>query len=389
MKTLYRVSLRFGRVSFIKTSFSFILCCFLILNTFTVFAKQKSNPVLDFAKEQIDQKFYQPAISTLNSFLETNKNDTGALYWKGYCYYKLKNYQAAKENYALVLKINPRNFPANADMAAIHVLEKKFEEALPYFNKAIAVNDSDINLYNSRGMCYYYSDRFELAIKDFKKVLQLDPSNHLAYNNMGSATYNNQNIASASVVDLKRAEQHFTKSIELKPDFELAYRNRGIVRFYLENLEGSYKDLLLASQLEPKDENAQYYLGKVLYKQKNYTIALQFFDNAISMVNHKPQMYTDRGMCKIELGNFKAARTDFYKAMQLTDDVALIKYQMARCYAAEGIKDETFNALREAKKAGLFMDSKYFTYMTKDIYFIGWSKDKDFIALMQELKFGK
>ena len=35
------------------------------------------------------------------------------------------------------------------------------------------------------------------------------------------------------------------------------------------------------------------------------------------------------------------------------------------------------------------MDTKYFGYIAKDIYFIGWSKDKDFIALINELKFGK
>ena len=53
------------------------------------------------------------------------------------------------------------------------------------------------------------------------------------------------------------------------------------------------------------------------------------------------------------------------------------------------MKAETFTALREAKKEGLFMDTKYFGYIAKDIYFIGWSKDKDFIALINELKFGK
>lgn len=48
---------------------------------------------------------------------------------------------------------------------------------------------------------------------------------------MGSATYNNQNIATASIIDLKKAELEFNKSIELKPDFELALRNRELCDF--------------------------------------------------------------------------------------------------------------------------------------------------------------
>lgn len=371
------------------TPFIYLLFfCFSFYST-DVFAKKQSDPVLDFARQQIDQKFYQPAISTLNTFLETHKNDTSALYWKAYCFYKLKNYQAAFENYTLVLKFNPRCFAAHVDMANMYVLEKKFNEALPFFNAAISMHDSDINLYNSRGMCYYYADKFEMAIKDFKRVLKLDPNNYLAYNNKGSATYNNQNIANASLIDLKTAESDFNKSIELKPDFELALRNRGIVRYYMDKLDESYQDLLRAIQLEPKDENAHYYLGKLLYKQKNYTGALEFFDNAIGMVNYKSEFYIDRGMCKIEMANFKGARSDFYKSMQLTNNNGYAQYQMARCYAAEGSKAETFDALREAKKEGLFVDVKYFTYISKDLYFAGWAKDKDFIALIQELKFGK
>ena len=89
------------------------------------------------------------------------------------------------------------------------------------------------------------------------------------------------------------------------------------------------------------------------------------------------------------MGNFEAARSDFYKAMQLTNDKGYLYYQMARSYAAEGEKVKTFNELRDAKKAGLFMNTKYYSYIAKDIYFIGWAKDKEFIDLIKELKFGK
>ena len=365
----------------------FTVCFCLLLQTAT--AQKKYDPVLEFAKEQISQKFYQPAISTINSYLESHKNDTVALYWKAFCFYKLKNYAAANETYTLLLKLHPKCYPAYIDMANMLVMEKKFNDALPFYNKAVSMNDSDINLINSRGMCYYYSDKFELAIKDFKRVIKLDPYNYNAYNNMGSATYNNQNIAEASLIDLKAAEAHFNKALELKPDFQLANRNRGIVRFHLDKLDESYKDLLYAIQLDPDDESAHYYLGKLLYKQKNYTVAIQFFDNAINLVNYHYEYYVDRGMCKLELENFKAARSDLYKALQLTDDKGIIYYQMARTYAAEGEKSSTFSNLRDAKKYGLFKDVRYFTYLTKDKYYVGWAKDNEFIDLINELKFGR
>ena len=390
MKILYSVAKKVTLFSR-KNTLQLVLCLFFsfLLHINASFGKQKIDPVLDFAKQQIGQKFYQPALSTLNSYLETHKTDTSALYWKAYCFYKLKNFPAAIEGYTILLKLNPKCYPAYVDMANLYVTDKKFEEALPFFNAAIVMHDSDVNLINSRGMCYYYADRFELAIRDFNRVLKLDPKNYLAYNNKGSATYNNQNIASASMIDLKAAELEFNKAIELKPDFELAYRNRGIVRFYMDDLNNAYKDLLYASQLDPKDENAHYFLGKLLYKQNNFPVSLQFFDNAIALVNYRSEMYIDRGMCKLEMENFKGARSDFYKGMQLTNDKGFAEYQTARSFAAEANKGDTFYALREAKKAGLFKDTKYFSYIAKDKYFIGWAKDKEFMDLIKELKFGK
>ena len=350
MKTIHFVKDKlFAGILQILSMKHYVFFSFLLFAVITnASAKRKTDPVLDFAKQQIEQKFYKPAISTINSFLETHKNDKEALYWKAYCFYKVENYLAATEIYLQVLKLDPKYFPAHIDMANMYTKQKKFEEALPYYNVAISMHDSDVNLYNSRGMCYYYADKFEPAIKDFKMVLKLDPNNYLAYNNRGSATYNNQNIATASLIDLQAAEKDFNKAIELKSDFELAYRNRGIVRYYMDKLDASYKDLLYASQLDVKDENAHFYLGKVLYKQKNYTIALQFFDNAIRLVNYKAEFFVDRGMCKLEMENYQAARSDFYKAMQLTDDKGYAQYQTARSFGAEASKKDVFLYLRAA-----------------------------------------
>lgn len=238
-------------------------------------------------------------------------------------------------------------------------------------------------------MCFYYSNMFEQAIKDFRHVIKSDSSNYLAYNNKGAAIFRNQNIASPSKVDLHLALDDFNSALNIKPNFEMALRNRGIIRYFLDSLPKAYNDLLLATQLEPKDEDAHHYLGKVLYSQGNYVIAMQFFNNAIKLVNYDADIFMDRGSCKIELGDYKSALSDFYKAIQLDGDRGVAYYNMARCYAAEGGKSETFTYLREAKKAGLFVHPKYYALINKDRFFTAWLKDKDFISLINELKFGK
>lgn len=390
MKTLYLYFKKNKHIIIIGyTTKAFgLLILWLFLNCSYSFTKE-SNPIFDFAKQQIAQKSYYAAISTLNTYLESNPKDKDAIYWKAYCFYKEGNYVAAEENYATVLKLDSKYLPAYIDMANLNVKQKKFSEAIPFFNKAINLKDSSSDLVNSRGMCYYNADKIELAIKDFRRAILLDPKNYLAYNNKGCASYNNQNIAAASMLDLQTAEKDFNKSLEIKPDFELAYRNRGVVRFYMDKLQDAYKDLLRATNIEPKDENAHYYLGKLLDKQKNYTIALQFFDNAISLVNYKAEFYIDRGNCKMNMENFQGAKNDFYQALQLTNDKGIIYYYIARAEAASANKGACFQSLRDAKKAGLFNDVKYFGLINKDKYYANWLKDKEFNDLMKELKFGK
>lgn len=364
-----------------------LVCSFLLIGVSTV--KAGEDPVYKYAKQQYEDGYYLAAISTVKSFLATHPNDPEALYLLAKCYTKIENFAEADVIYAKVLKLKPKFYELYVDMGNTYKQQKRYKLAIEYYTMALNIVDTSTTLLNNRGMCFYYDDNFEQAVRDFNKVIKLDSTNYLAYNNRGGAIYNNQNIAAASIADLKRAEKDFTKSIQYMPDFQLPYRNRGIVRYYLDSLQSSYKDLLYATQLDPSDANAHYYLGKNLYKQKNYPVAIQFFDNAIRLVNNKSDFFVDRGLCKFEMRNFSEAKEDFRMAAMINGNNPLIYYHLARLSAAQENLQDIIYYLRLAKKYGLFVDTKYFQYISKDKYFECYQKDKVFIDLIAELKWGK
>ncbi len=366
----------------------FLLLIYLIVNTSTAVA-QSGDPVFDFAKQQFDDKLYLPAISSLKGYLARKPNDANALYLLAKCYSEIGDFTQANITYEKVLKFKPKIFELYEDLGNNNKKQNKFDIAAQYYSQALLLRDTSIRVINNRGMCFYYMENFEAAIRDFNKVIKLDSTFYVAYNNRGSSRYNNQNIADASMVDLRMAEADFNKCIKLQPDFQLAYRNRGIVRFYMDSLNASYKDLWTAIQLDPNDANAHYYLGKTLYKQNKYPVAIQFFDNAIKLVNYKSEMFLDRGICKLEMADFDGAKEDFVMASLINKQDPKISYHMARLYAAEDDKSGITFALRRAKELGLFVNTKYFTYINKDKYFANYLKDKDFMALIEELKWGK
>lgn len=351
----------------------------------------KEHPQIEFAKTQISQKSYKAAISTLNGYLLDNPNDVDALYWRAFAYQKDKKYEIAELQLNYVLKLKPNYIPAIESLAILFYDKKDYATAVKYFNSIIAGNDTSKAYYNMRGMSYYYNDNYDQAVKDFNKAIKIDSNFYLAYNNRGSARYSNQNVAEASIIDLKLAEADFNKALSIKPDFELAYRNRGIVKMYMDSLPIAYKDLLYATQLDPKDDKAHFYLGKVLFKQKNYSIALQFYDNAINLINYNPDYYIDRGICKLEMLDFKGARKDFYQTMMISNEAkGRAFYEIARTYAAEDNQKKMFENLEEAGKLKFFVKNyKYFVYMNTDPYFSKYKKDKDYYQLTQRLKFGK
>jgi len=125
--------------------------------------------------------------------------------------------------------------------------DKKYNEAITEFTKAIKDSPDDATLYYLRGSAYYarYNDAFlnndpkadgndfRLAIDDFNKAIEIDPNYAEAYDFRG-LTY-------AAFEEDDKALSDYNQAIALKPDLASAYYGRGFL--YEEN--GQY-DLAIA-----------------------------------------------------------------------------------------------------------------------------------------------
>lgn len=71
----------------------------------------------------------------------------------------------AKKYYDKVLEYHPDNFIAINNIGATYMECKDYEGALPYLEKALALNDSYANSYYGLGLCYYKLGRMEDAFE--------------------------------------------------------------------------------------------------------------------------------------------------------------------------------------------------------------------------------
>lgn len=102
------------------------------------------------------------AYDELIESLKCNPRNIWALILMGNLLTKEQNdIKHAKEYYDKVLEYYPDNALAINNVGATFIERKDFEGAIPYMEKALAINDSYTNTYYGLALCYYKLDRLE------------------------------------------------------------------------------------------------------------------------------------------------------------------------------------------------------------------------------------
>jgi len=116
--------------------------------------------------------------------LEENPEDHSLLVYMGKTYMEENELDKAEEYYRRAINIvetsNKRYASlfflqtAYIDLGNLLVQKERFEEAIEYFNKAIAIDPNFPDTYYHIGMAYYNKGRFEEAYNMFRKVFEVD-----------------------------------------------------------------------------------------------------------------------------------------------------------------------------------------------------------------------
>ena len=102
------------------------------------------------------------AYDELIESLKCEPQNIWALVLMGNLLTKEKNdVEHAKQYYDKVLEYHPDNPIAINNIGATFMEQKDYENALPYFEKAIRIDDTYVNCYYGLGLCYYKLGRYE------------------------------------------------------------------------------------------------------------------------------------------------------------------------------------------------------------------------------------
>ncbi|MBF0386613.1 MAG: tetratricopeptide repeat protein [Candidatus Omnitrophica bacterium] len=209
-----------------------------------------------------------------------------------------------------VVKKSPNKYRANLNLGNVYQLQGKYDQSLPYYDKAISVMPYGYKALNSRAVIYYMKGNLEAAMNDFNRSIAANPQYDDPYNNRGN---------------LFRQRGEFTKAIEdynmaikVSQFAPMAYKNRADVFARLNEVEKSLADYKAALNLDPKLRDAYNNMGNLLNEKGRYSEALALFNAAIQNdPGNSPEYLLGRGNTYSNMQDHKKALAEFLAALKI------------------------------------------------------------------------
>jgi tetratricopeptide (TPR) repeat protein len=201
-----------------------------------------------------------------------------------------------------------------------------YEGAIACYERAVAIEPSNVEVWLNYGKALRQVERFEEAIATCDKAIQLKPDSYKAWCGRG--------IALSALGCHEEAISSYDKALHLKSDEHRVWGARGNELFALERFEEAILSYDKVLQLKPDSDQAWSYLGLTLGKLGRNEEAIASCDKALQL---KPDNYNalcHLGLALNNLRRYEEAITNYDKAIQFNLD-----YYEAWSYRAKTLSD--------------------------------------------------
>ena len=239
-------------------------------------------------------------------------------------------------------------------------------QALPFYDRAIALNPKFVDAYLERGRCRRLTDDLKGAAADFDRAIELNPELAEAHANRGSLrlknrdftgaiadfdaalavnpklaqAYGDRGLAHVSRGELKAAIEDIAAAIELDPDVAEFYSNRAAARRLDGDLDGALNDYSRAIELDNKFASAYNNRAQILQARQKFAEAAVDYDSAVAADPRLADAYSNRGFLRFSQNDAKTAIALQYEAkFAITDyDKAIaLDPKLATAYSRRGL----------------------------------------------------
>jgi tetratricopeptide (TPR) repeat protein len=260
----------------------------------------------------------------------------------GYVYAEKEDYIEAQKIFKIV-----RKFVASLGcfgLGFVFARQKKNDDALIAFEKAIELNPQYSDAWNNKGVVLEDLKRPEEALVAYGRAIELDPQDPLVWINKG--------LVLEKLNQLKDALAAFERAIKLNPSIPDAWYNKGLVLVDLNRLKDALAAFERAIKLNPQYSDAWNNKGSVLVKLDRPKDALAAYEKAIEFNPQSFLAWNNKGVVLEKLNRPDEALAAFEKAIKLNPQSSKAWFGKSSALKMLHREKEAEDALSKAKELG-------------------------------------
>jgi len=174
------------------------------------------------------------------------------------------------------------DYAEHMDLAVDLMKKRKYEVALPEWNKALALVPTEPRVHNGLGVALAETGKLEEAIAHYRQALALDPTYAEVCNNLGDALTRKG--------ALKEAITQFEKSVDLDPRYTIAHANLGMLLARTGQTDKAIVHLKKVVEAKPDSAEAHRDLGHALADKRDFQQASVQLEEANKLASGRDPM---------------------------------------------------------------------------------------------------
>lgn len=207
--------------------------------------------------------------------------------------------------------VDDMDFDTNYYLAEAYYRMGEYNKAKEVYDAILGLRPKDSNAYYLRGVCELASSGHDAAYSDFSKAISLNPKDYsmiiLIYKSLAEYGYEEE------------ARNILQTAIDNGSDFMSNYE-KGQIAFYLGNNGEAQEKLELArNERDQEKEPVVLLLGQTGEKQGDFNYAISVYKTYLSENPGSAIIYNQLGMCQIKQGDYNGAISSFEAGLAVDD----------------------------------------------------------------------
>lgn len=267
----------------------------------------------DYLKNQVEGFItlgrYEEALQNLDSLNQTDKEKLFVAQRKALIFLLNDDLNSAKYAVEDAYAMDDSAYLTLDLYGLIALKEKRYEEALKWFNQALEIDSTQYVSYYNRGIAYRNLGDNERALADIDKAIAL--------NNENQKIYYKRALIRKETGDLEGAIDDYDSAIEIDPNYKAAIYNRAFTHKILGDYTSAQEDIEYIIDL-PNDRPEYWNMkGNLMILHGDIRNAIPCFDRAISFDIEYAEAYYNRGIANLLFNRPVQACEDLTRSIEL------------------------------------------------------------------------